>query len=58
MAVGLAHPFIESVAPPVLQRGKTTRIELLGRELNQAVDLWTSVPGMKLLAKPAGSNEL
>jgi hypothetical protein len=51
-----AQPFVESVNPPVLQRGKTNRIELVGRNLTHAIDLWSSVPSVQLTSKLVGSN--
>ena len=41
-----ADPFVESVSPPVLEVGKTTRVTLAGRELEDAEALWLSVPGV------------
>lgn len=40
-----AHPTLEQMAPPVVQRGATTRITLQGQELSRAQGVWTSLPG-------------
>ena len=50
-----ADPFVESISPPVLEVGKTTRITLVGRELANAEGLWLSAPGKKILAKSIAS---
>ncbi len=50
-------PFVERVTPPALCRGRTTRVELFGRELDGALDLWTSVPGVRLKAVPQGQSD-
>src|SRR6516164_4206789 len=50
-----AQGFVEHVEPPVLQRGKTTRVTLVGSELGKAVGLWTGLPTgavKAILAKP------
>lgn len=39
-----AEVFIEHLSPPVVQRGKTCRIQMFGTMLDQPVGLWTSVP--------------
>ncbi len=52
--VCVADPFIERVWPPVVQRGKTCRIELSGSQLDQAVGVWTSVPDTLILGTPSG----
>jgi hypothetical protein len=44
--VASADPFVESVSPPVLGVGKTTRITLVGRELDDAESLWLSISGV------------
>ena len=36
--------FIEGVFPPVVERGATTRVELVGNELETTHSLWTSLP--------------
>lgn len=42
-----AQAFIEHLSPPVLQRGTTNRVEIVGSETAQAVGLWTSLPGTR-----------
>ncbi len=54
--VHVAGPYIEHVSPPVVCRGRTNRIELFGRELDGAVDVWTSAPGVHLKATPLGTS--
>ncbi|HZZ80107.1 MAG TPA: hypothetical protein VFE62_16455 [Gemmataceae bacterium] len=39
--------FVEHFEPPVLQRGKTTRVSVVGSGLGKTVGLWASVPGIK-----------
>ncbi|MBL8793233.1 MAG: hypothetical protein JNM56_04960 [Planctomycetia bacterium] len=53
----LAQGRIERIDPPVAQRGKTTRVTLVGSQLAQAVDLWSSLPAGKLKATPVGPSE-
>jgi hypothetical protein len=50
-----AQPFVEHVAPPVAERGKTARVAFVGRELAGALDVWTSLPPGALKAKPVES---
>jgi hypothetical protein len=49
-----AQGFVEHALPPVLERGKTTRVTLVGSELGKAVGLWTSLPTAAVRAIPAG----
>ncbi|MDA1053305.1 MAG: hypothetical protein O3C40_22880 [Planctomycetota bacterium] len=56
-AVHVAGPFVEHISPPVLCRGRSNRIELFGRELDGALDLWSSTPGVQLKARPHGTND-
>jgi hypothetical protein len=44
----LAQAFVESIWPPVVQRGKVNRIQLTGSQVEHVVDLWTSVPSVSL----------
>lgn len=39
-----AQAFVEHLSPPVLRRGTTNRVEVIGVETAQAVGLWTSLP--------------
>ena len=54
--IHVAGPFIEQISPPVLRRGQTNRITLTGRELDGAVDLWASTPGVKIGARQIERN--
>ncbi|MGE0609310.1 MAG: hypothetical protein AB7O62_19620 [Pirellulales bacterium] len=36
--------FVQAVWPPVVQRGQSSRVELLGRELDGPTNIWTSLP--------------
>ena len=47
--------FVESIAPPVVERGKTTRVTFTGRDLGSALDLWYSLPAGALKAVPVES---
>lgn len=55
--VASADPFVESVSPPVMEVGKTTRITLVGRELEDAEALWLSVPGVTAKAVESGAEK-
>src|SRR5712671_1067766 len=46
---------VESIAPPVVERGKTTRVTFTGRDLGAAIDLWHSLPAGALKAVPVES---
>jgi hypothetical protein len=50
-AFASANGFIERITPPVLERGKTTRVEVFGKNLDQAEDLWFSLPVGRVRAK-------
>jgi hypothetical protein len=47
-----AESFLASMSPPSVVRGATTRVVLRGVELGTPVDLWTSVGGGNIRAKP------
>ncbi|HEY2910120.1 MAG TPA: hypothetical protein VGI99_07730, partial [Gemmataceae bacterium] len=47
---------IESIAPPIIERGKTTRVSFTGTDLGIALDLWHSLPGGALKAVPVQSS--
>jgi len=49
--------FIERIAPPVVERGKTTRVTFVGAHLDQAIDLWTSLPAAKVRATPVAGGD-
>jgi hypothetical protein len=55
-ALSSAQGFIESVSPPALERGKTTRIAFVGRDLVQGLDVWHSLPKGAISAKPVESH--
>ena len=56
-ANGYAAPFVEQVVPPVVQRGKTNRVELRGQQLKQSFDLWASLPGTRWTCRPLSTND-
>jgi hypothetical protein len=49
--------FVEHLEPPALERGKTTRLILVGSHLEGATDLWSSLPDGKIKATPAGESK-
>ncbi|NQV24023.1 MAG: hypothetical protein HQ518_06605 [Rhodopirellula sp.] len=53
-----ATPFIETVDPPVLQRGAVTRVTLRGADLRQAVGVWTSLPTSPVSSSIISSSNL
>ena len=54
--VAFGQGFIESVLPPVMERGKTTRITFLGRGLGPGLDIWHSLPQGAIAAKAVESH--
>jgi hypothetical protein len=46
---------VESIAPPVVERGKTTRVTFVGHDLAPGLDIWHSLPKGALTAKPVTS---
>jgi len=46
---------IEHIAPPVIEKGKTTRVTFVGKNLAGALDVWNSLPSGVLKAKPVES---
>jgi hypothetical protein len=54
-AAAPAQGFVESISPPVVERGKTTRVTFVGRQLADALDVWHSLPAGALRAKPVES---
>src|SRR5215470_16357076 len=54
-AVAAAQGFVESVSPPVVERGKTTRVSFVGNDLAPGLDVWHSLPKGALSAKPVSS---
>lgn len=55
-AVSVAQGFVESAAPPLIERGKTTRIAFTGRDLAPGVDVWHSLPVGAITATPVESH--
>ncbi len=53
-----AQPFVEHLEPPVLARGKTTRLTAVGPGLAKALDLWASLPAGKLRATPVKGSKV
>ena len=49
-----AQGFVEHLEPPALERGKTTRVTVVGSGLGKALDLWTSLSKGAVKATPAG----
>ncbi|MBU6293558.1 MAG: hypothetical protein KJS91_02650, partial [Planctomycetes bacterium] len=47
-----AQSFVEHISPPVVERGKTTRVTFVGKNLAKAFDIWNSLPAGTLKAKP------
>lgn len=54
-AFAQAQGFVESVSPPVAERGKTTRVTFVGKDLAPGLDVWHSLPAGALTAKPVAS---
>lgn len=50
-----AQGFVEHIEPPALERGKTTRVTIVGSQLGKAIDLWTSLPVGAVKATPVGT---
>ena len=51
-----AQGFVEHFEPPVLQRGKTTRVIVVGSGLGKATGLWSVAPGKSVHAVPVGAS--
>lgn len=49
------HNVVESVSPPVIERGKTTRVTFTGNNFGPGLDIWHSLPKGALTAKPVSS---
>ena len=56
-ATSAAQAFVEQLSPPVLQRGKTTRLQVQGTKLDQTLGIWTSVPKGQVLSTTVVSND-
>ncbi|HYT93476.1 MAG TPA: hypothetical protein VEL76_32460 [Gemmataceae bacterium] len=50
-----AQGFVEHLEPPALERGKTTRVTIVGSGLGKALGLWTSLPAGAVKATPVGT---
>ncbi|MBA4187123.1 MAG: hypothetical protein C0467_03810 [Planctomycetaceae bacterium] len=53
--VASAQGFVESIHPPVVAVGKTTRVTLVGHDFGPGLDVWTALPKGTLTAKPVSS---
>src|SRR5690242_12388674 len=51
-----AQCFVEHLEPPVLQRGKTTRITVVGSQLGKAIGMWSSLPAAAINALSVGEH--
>ena len=49
-----AQGFVEHFEPPALERGKTTRVTVVGSSLGKTIGLWTSLPAGAIKATPVG----
>ncbi len=49
-----AQGFVEHFEPPVLERGKTTRVTVVGLQLGKPISFWTSIPAAAVKATPVG----
>lgn len=54
-STAFSQAFIEHLSPPVLQRGTTTRIEVLGSDTAEAIGLWSSLPPEVFQARPVSN---
>lgn len=51
-----AQAFVEHIEPPIAERGKTTRVAFVGRDMARAFDVWHSLPAGAIVAKPVESH--
>ncbi|MSQ95782.1 MAG: hypothetical protein EXR98_14670 [Gemmataceae bacterium] len=49
-----AQGFVEHCEPPVLERGKTTRVTVVGSQFGKPIGLWTSLASGAVKATPVG----
>jgi hypothetical protein len=49
-----AQAFVEHFEPPVLERGKTTRVTVVGSQFGKPLGLWTTLPPGAVNATPVG----
>jgi hypothetical protein len=54
-SVGWGQAFVEQLSPPVVRRGATSRIEVLGTETANPVGIWTSLPSGSFSARIANN---
>lgn len=54
--VGWGQAFIEHLSPPVVRRGTTSRMEVLGTETANPVGIWTSLPSGAFSARIASDS--
>jgi len=52
---GFSQGFVEHMEPPVLERGKTTRVIIVGSKLGKGLDLWSTLSGA-IRAMPVATN--
>ncbi|HUY33436.1 MAG TPA: hypothetical protein VMV69_11865 [Pirellulales bacterium] len=55
--IAWGQAFIEQITPPLVERGKTTRLTLRGTETRGALDLWTSLPAGVFKVAPVGVSD-
>jgi hypothetical protein len=55
--IAWGQAFIEQVTPPLVERGKTTRLTLRGTDMGAALDLWTSLPTGALKVLSVGASD-
>ncbi len=51
-----AQGFVEHLEPPVVERGKTTRVTAVGTGFGKALGLWTSLPPGAIKTTPVGDS--
>jgi hypothetical protein len=51
-----AQGFIEHLEPPVIERGKTTRVAAVGSSFGKPLDLWTALPPGAVKAVPVADS--
>ena len=55
--IACGQAFIEQITPPLVARGKTTRLTLRGTDTGAALDLWTSLPAGALKVSSVGASD-
>ncbi len=56
-SAAFSQAFVEHLSPPVLQRGITTRVEVLGSDTAGAIGLWSSLPAAIFRVRPVINND-